>query len=211
VALAQPAYALEQLAPSEPPPAPGSPQQIVAEAIAEAEAIRLRAHAEGVELGRGQGLDDVRAAAEALMSAVAELTRVRAEMATAVESDAVELGLALAAKIITGTIEAQPERVLDAVAGALRRVVDRRQIAVFVDPEDFQLVSGAIDELKAMLGGGETCDVQADRRIGRGGVIVRTTEREVDATVATQLDRAREVILAELGAQSELGEQAEPA
>jgi flagellar assembly protein FliH len=202
VALAQPAYTLEQLAPSEPPPVPGSPQQIVAEAMAEAEAIRSQAHAEGVELGREQGLDDVRTAAETLISAVAELTRVREEMATDVESDAVELGLALAAKIVAGTIEVQPERILDAVAGALRRVVDRRQIAVFVDPEDFQLVSGAIDELKAKLGGGETCDVQADRRIGRGGVIVRTTEREVDATVATQLDRAREVILAELGEQA---------
>ncbi len=70
---------------------------------------------------------------------------------------------------------------------------------VFVDPEDFQLVAAAIDELKAKLGGGEICDVQADRRIGRGGVIVRTVEREVDATVGTQLERAREVILAELG------------
>ena len=203
--LAQSAFALEQLAPSEPPPAPGSPQQILAEAMAEAAAIRSRAQAEGVALGREEGLDDVRSAAEALMSAVAELTRTRDEMATAVESDAVELGLALAAKIVAGAIEAQPERVLDAVAGALRRVVDRRQIAVFVDPEDFQLVSGAIDDLTAKLGGGETCDVQADRRIGRGGVIVRTAEREVDATVATQLDRAREVILAELG------ERAEPA
>jgi flagellar biosynthesis/type III secretory pathway protein FliH len=177
----------------------------LAEAMAEAAAIRSRAQAEGVALGREEGLDDVRSAAEALMSAVAELTRTRDEMATAVESDAVELGLALAAKIVAGTIEARPERVLDAFAGALRRVVDRRQIAVFVDPEDFQLVSGAINDLTAKLGGGETCDVQADRRIGRGGVIVRTTEREVDATVATQLDRAREVILAELG------ERAEPA
>jgi flagellar biosynthesis/type III secretory pathway protein FliH len=196
--LAQSAYALEQLAPSDPPPAPGSPQQIIAEATAEAAGIRARAHAEGVSEGHKQGTADVRSAAEVLLAAAEELARTREELAGAIEADAVELSLALAAKIVAGVIEAQPERILDAVAGALRRVVDRRQIAVFVDPEDLQLVGGAIDELKAKLGGGEICDVQADRRIGRGGVIVRTVEREVDATVGTQLDRAREVILAAL-------------
>ena len=200
---AQSAYALEQLAPTEPLPEPGSPQQIVAEATAEAAAIRARAHAEGVSEGHAQGMADVRSAAESLMAAVSELARTREELAEATETDAVELALALASKIVAGAIEAAPERVLDAVAGALRRVVDRRQIAVFVDPADFQLVSGAIDGLKAKLGGGEICDVQADRRIGRGGVVVRTVEREVDATVATQLERAREVILAELGGRAD--------
>lgn len=202
--IAQAAFALEQLAPSEPPPPPGSPQEIVAEAMAQAEAIRARAHAEGVAEGHAQGRADVRSAAEALLAAAEELTHTRDELVAAIERDAVELALALAAKIVAGAIEAQPERILEAVAGALRRVVDRRQIAVFVDPEDFQLVAGAIDELKAKLGGGEICDVQADRRIGRGGVIVRTVEREVDATVATQIERAREVILAELGERAEV-------
>jgi flagellar biosynthesis/type III secretory pathway protein FliH len=199
VPLAQPAFALEQLAPTEPPPAPGSPEEIVAEATAEAAAIRARAHAEGVSEGHARGMADVRSAAQTLTEAVEALARTRDELADAIERDAVELALALASKIVGATIEVEPERVLDAVAGALRRVVDRRQIAVFVDPEDLQLVSSSIDELRAKLGGGEICDVQADRRIGRGGVIVRSVEREVDATVATQLERAREVILAELG------------
>ncbi len=48
-------------------------------------------------------------------------------------------------------------------------------------------------------GGIELCEIQADRRVGRGGAIVRTLESEVDATVQTQLERAREVIRAELG------------
>jgi flagellar biosynthesis/type III secretory pathway protein FliH len=34
--------------------------------------------------------------------------------------------------------------------------------------------------------------------VGRGGAIVRTAEGEVDASVAVQLERAREVVAAEL-------------
>lgn len=193
------AYALEQLEPSEPPPPPGSPQEIVAEARAEADEIRRRARDEGIALGREQGMADAAAATAALNDAIDALHRQSQELADTVEADAVELAVMLAAKIVAGTIEVQPQRVLDAVAGALRRLVERRQVALIVDPDDFDLVSANVDALKAKLGGIEICEVQADRRIGRGGVIVRTVECEVDATVPTQLERAREVVMADLG------------
>ena len=132
-------------------------------------------------------------------AALTELQRATDQIAQAVERDAVELALALAAKIVAGTLDVQPERVLDTVAGALRRIADRRRIAVLVDPEDLEVVAGAIGELQTRAGGIELCEIQADRRVGRGGAIVRTLESEVDASVATQLERAREVIRAELG------------
>jgi flagellar assembly protein FliH len=40
--------------------------------------------------------------------------------------------------------------------------------------------------------------VQAERRVARGGAIVRTVEGEVDATLQTKLTRAREALEAEL-------------
>jgi flagellar biosynthesis/type III secretory pathway protein FliH len=195
-------YPLEQLEPSAPPPA-STPARIIADATAEAQRIREIARAEGHEegraLGREEGVTQTHAAALALHEALCELERRREEIAQAVERDAVELALALAAKIVAGTLEIQPERVLDTVAGALRRIADRRRIAVLVDPADLEVVAGAIGELQARAGGIELCEIQADRRVGRGGAIVRTLESEVDASVQTQLDRAREVVRAELG------------
>ena len=52
---------------------------------------------------------------------------------------------------------------------------------------------GAIGELTAQGSGVELCDVQSDERVEPGGAIVRTAEGEVDASVHTQLERAREV------------------
>lgn len=195
-------YPLEQLEPSAPPP-PGSAARILADATAEAERIREQARSEGHEEGRAQGhadgIAEARAAAGALHEALAGLQQQAAEIAQAVERDAVELALELAAKILAGVLDVQPERILDTVAGALRRIADRRRIAVLVDPADLEVVNAAIAELQTRAGGIELCEIQADRRVGRGGAIVRTLESEVDATVQTQLERAREVIRAELG------------
>jgi flagellar assembly protein FliH len=191
-------YPLEQLEPSALPPS-GTAAGVLAEAAAEAERIRELAQTEGFAKGHDDGSAEVRSAALALRQALAEVHALREEIVEETESDAVALALALAAKILAGALDVQPERVLDTVRGALRRVTERRRLTVLVDPGDLDIVTGAIAELQAQAGGIEHCEVQADRRVGRGGAIVRTIECEVDATVQTQLERAREAIRAELG------------
>jgi flagellar assembly protein FliH len=56
-----------------------------------------------------------------------------------------------------------------------------------------------VNRLQAELGGIASLNVQSDRRVGRGGVQARTDEGEIDASIETQLARAREVVVAELG------------
>jgi len=194
-------YAFEQLEPSAAPPRDAY-ARMIAHATAEAQRMREQAHAEGHAEGRAQGhadgLAEMSSAALALGEALAGVRSLREQTAEEVERDAVELALALSAKILAGALRAQPERVIDVVRGALRRVADRRQIAVLVNPCDLERVTAAIAELKAQAGGIELCEVQADRRVPAGGAIVRTADGEVDASVTTQLERAREVALAEL-------------
>jgi flagellar assembly protein FliH len=123
---------------------------------------------------------------------------LRAEVAETVERDAIELALALAEKILGGALKARPETVMDVVRGALRRVSERRKIAVLVNPADLDTVRSAIGELTAPGSGVEICDLQSDERVAIAGAIVRTAEGEVDASVTTQLERAREVVAASL-------------
>jgi flagellar assembly protein FliH len=54
-------------------------------------------------------------------------------------------------------------------------------------------------EIAGQLGGIEHVDVQEERRVARGGTVVRTTVGEVDARIATKLDRARSAVEAQLG------------
>ncbi len=190
-------YAFEQLEPSD-PPARDAPARMLAQALAEAEQLREQARAEGYADGHRAGREDAAAeitcAAQALDEAVRNIESLRAEVVEAVERDAIELALELAGKILEGAQGAPTETVFEAVRGALRRVSDRRKIAVLVNPADHEAIGSAIDRLTQGGSGVELCELRSEERVARGGAIVRTAEGDLDASVATQLERAREVV-----------------
>jgi len=189
-------YAFEQLEPSEPPPRDAA-ERLLAQAAAEAEQIRRRAHEQGLAAGRAEGLErgaqELAAALATLGTAAAAIESLRGETVEAVERDAIDLALGLAGKILEGTLQARPELVVEVVRGALRRIADRRRITVVVNPGDLETLRGAIEGMTAQGSGVELCDLQADERLAAGSAIVRTAEGEVDASVGTQHERAREV------------------
>jgi flagellar assembly protein FliH len=176
---------------------------VLSAAHSDAEQIRLAARAAGEAEGRAAGLATARAEMEPALQAVAAaaqtLDALRDQVISEVEHDAVALALRLAEQIVAGAIEVAPERIVDIAAVALRRIRDRQHVTLVVNPSDLELVSESVTRLQAALGGIEHLNVQSDRRVGRGGVLARTDEGEVDASIETQLSRAREVVAAELG------------
>lgn len=187
-------------APADPGTAPSDAADVLAAAHAEADAIRALAHAEGLAAGREAALAELQPAAAALEEAARRLHEESVATAERLEHEAVELGLLLAEKIVGAAVAADPELVVEAVRGALRGLVDRERVTVLVHPDDLELVRGAMGGLVATLGGIEHSEVQAERRVARGGAVVRTPEGDVDARVETKLQRARDVVEAELGA-----------
>jgi flagellar assembly protein FliH len=175
---------------------------ILARAEAEASMVREAARVEGYEAGRAEALAALSPALEALQTSVSAAQAERIAAADQLEIHAVDLALFLAEKVLQGALAVEPERVVEAVRGALRGIVERERVTVLVHPEDLELVREAMDEIRATLGGIEHCEVQAERRVSRGGAIVRTQDGDVDARVETKLQRAREVIQNALGVES---------
>lgn len=175
----------------------------IAEARAEADRIREEARAQGYAEGQAAAVAAARpgleAALAALQQATAGVEQVRDETAGAVERDAIELALQLSEKIVAGALAVESERIVDVVRGALRRLVERRRVTILVHPDDLETVRAATESFITGLGGIEHCEVQAERRISPGGAMVRTEEGQIDATVNTQLMRARELVELELG------------
>ena len=196
-------FDFQTLEPMAPPRAPVSDAEavmdVLAEARAEAEQIRQAARNEGYASGRADAVASLEPALAALTQAIADVGAQRAETASELERRAVELGLALSKKIVGVTLGLDPEKVVGAVEGALRGIVERGRVTVLVNPDDLEIVREAMDGLRASLGGIDHCEVQAERRVGRGGCIVRTPVGDIDARVETKLERAGEVIAAALG------------
>jgi flagellar assembly protein FliH len=171
----------------------------LAHAEAEADALRAAAREEGLREGREEALAALTPALEALNQAVEARQLEQFARAERLEAHAVDLGLFLAEKVLGGAVAVEPERVVESVRGALRGIVERERVTVLVHPDDLELVRDAMDDVRASLGGIEHCEVQAERRVSRGGAIVRTPDGDVDARLETKLVRAREVVEAALG------------
>jgi flagellar biosynthesis/type III secretory pathway protein FliH len=198
-----------QLTPVAPPePAPSLEQaalkarRLVAAAEAEADRVRDEArtagHDEGFEAGRSEALAQL---APSIATAVAALSAVRtleADASDRVERQAVDLALEVAERVVAGTIAASPERLFDIVRGALRTIIERERVTLLVHPEDLDLMRDGVAEVTGALGGIEHLEVQEERRVGRGGAIVRTSLGEVDARIETKLERVRSAIEQEL-------------
>jgi flagellar assembly protein FliH len=205
---AEAAFSFDQLPPE---PDGARPNQVDTRAMAEdflsaarAEAddirheARQRGYEEGYQAGMSAARDELAPAAAALGEALASAQQLRAETADLVEARAAELALRVAEKVVAGTLELQPERVVDVVRGALRCLVDRERVVVQVNTLDLDLVRDAIEPLASTLGGFDSVEVQEDRRVSRGGATVRSAAGEVDATIETKLERVREALEAEL-------------
>jgi flagellar assembly protein FliH len=196
-------FDFQTLEPLAPPRTPVSDAEtvldVLAEARAEAEQIRQAARNEGYVSGRADAVASLEPALAALTQAIGDVRAQQAEMATELERRAVELGLALSKKIVGVTLGLDPSKVVGAVEMALRGIVERDRITVLVNPDDLEIGREAMEGLRASLGGIDHCDVQAERRVGRGGAIVRTPVGDIDARVETKLERAGEVIASALG------------
>ena len=205
-------FSFESLEPPVAPPAPPagvSPADAVMAALAEAEAeaadLRESARAEGFAAGRDEALSAVAPALDALEAAVGEVHAERLDAATRLEAHAVELALMLAEKVLAGAVAVDTTVVVEAVRGALRSLVERERVTVLVNPDDLEIVRSAMVELRGSLGGIEHCEVQAERRVSRGGAVVRTPDGDIDARIETKLVRAREVVEAALSQASPAG------
>jgi flagellar assembly protein FliH len=172
------------------PPRPAEEMRLAAEAERESElaAARAESYAEGLRAGQAE----VSAAAAAFAAGAAELDAARARSADEVEEAAVGLALLIAEKVLGGALEAQPERVLEVVRGALRRLTEPLPATLLVNPEDAELVRDSLADLSVEHGG--ELVVREERRVGRGGAVVRTQAGEIDAQIAAQLQRAAKVV-----------------
>jgi flagellar assembly protein FliH len=210
VATAADAFSFDQL-PPEPVGARGSgaakdaasvAEEVLAQAHARAEDIlheaRQQGHQEGFAAGMAAAQEELAPAVQALATVHAEIQARRDELVDVVEERAVELALQIAEKVVAGTIEVQPERVVDVVRGALRCLVDRERVTVQVNTLDLELVRDSVASLSGTLGGIGHFEVQEERRVTRGGAIVVSGGGEVDASIEMKLQRAREAIEAEL-------------
>ena len=173
-------------------------EQALAAAHARAEAAAAeaaaRAHEEGFAAGLADAEEHIAPLRSALVEAVRGLEQHLEDAAAETERRAVELAIALAEKILHTALDADPTLVVSVVTGALRRAANRERIVLDVNPADVELVHAAAGQIQSELGALPRLEVAGERRVARGGCVVRTVEGEIDARLDDQLRRAAELL-----------------
>lgn len=172
-------------------------------------AQRRDGHAEGLELGRREGREQVlrearqaglSAAIEAAKADVAQLeqalraaladfeSRKRALIASA-ESGLIQLALAIARRVCKSVAAASSEAAAANVRALLEMVQNADDVVIRLHPDDYarlrDLGPALIDEAAKH----RHVELAADPNVDRGGCVVATPAGTIDARIETQLDR----------------------
>ena len=172
-------------------------QQIIAQAQAEAEAIREAARAEG----RAAALAEARQTAGAqlerhlaqvaavLGESVEQIGVARAQWLAHWEKTAIHVAVAIAERLIRRELAACPEITLELVRESLELAAGSTDLQVRLHPDDFELLGPRVTELANGLHSISTAHVVSDPNVSRGGCRVDTRFGSIDQRFESQLAR----------------------
>ena len=133
-----------------------------------------------------------------LASAVAAFERARVMTITKVEEEVTDLALAIASKILRDSVEEKRDLVETQVREAIAKVRDSREVLIRVHPEDRVCIENLRGPLVSLFEEPVTIKIEGDPGVGRGGCLLETPTRLIDATIRAQLTRLGEALKRDL-------------
>jgi len=180
--------------------------QLRAEADAEIEALRVRAHAEGIAAGREEAARDAetkfQAAVEAgiaqhgaaMQSMVQQIAQQHEQWMQQYRDSLVSLVVAVAEKLVRGRLDREPEIILRWASEALVAARTAERLCIAVHPETLAQLGPALDELLNQPGLPEETSIMPDEAVLADSVVVRQLGGEVTVTLHSQLQRLQELL-----------------
>lgn len=111
-----------------------------------------------------------------------------------IEQDVASLAFAIAHKVLRDAVADRPELIVAQVQAALGHVQERGVVRICVNPLDLPQVEAARRALAERSDGALSIKLEGDPLMLRGGCLVHTSSRLVDATLETQLLRIGEAL-----------------
>lgn len=161
-------------------------QALIMAASEEAQSIRNTAYNEGYEAGLHQLDEDRRLLAEWSKQTEIEVEQQVEEFWRSIEPQLLSLSVEIARKIIGHEIDQNDEFVMDTVRSGLRQLRDRQDLKIRVSPDDYELLRSHKDDLTGSCDGIRSIEIIDDRRVGKGGCLIESSNGNLDARIETQ-------------------------
>lgn len=164
--------------------------QLIAEAHAQADAVREAARREGYEAGQAEGLrkryEEAAANLLNLEAICREMAQFRRQVQYYVEKDSIRLAVLLAKKILRQELKVNKQVVLQLLAKTLRELEGSGTFRVWLNPEDHKFALAARPALEKFLGEDQALSLRAKPDLAPGSVLIETDREVIDMTLASQ-------------------------
>ena len=177
----EPEMELEVVEPEEPLPPPPDYEAIKAEAWNQG---FQQGYAEGVRLAQEEQKDTTIRLGALLHDIVADTEGFVRGM----ETDIVELVLAVAEKVVGREARTDPQIVVNVVRSALNEIHDATEVRIRAHPDDVAILEPRWQEMLPRRVA-ERSELAADELVERGGVVVETQIGYVDSQIKTRLQQ----------------------
>jgi flagellar assembly protein FliH len=111
------------------------------------------------------------------------------------EKQVVKLALAVAERIVKREVAVDNELIVRQIGEAVKRIVGIERMKIRVNPKDEALVRDYRTSILASTDAVRELAIEADETIARGGCIIESDSGNVDALIATQLERIEAALL----------------
>jgi flagellar assembly protein FliH len=174
-------------------------EAILRKAQEEKDAIEMEAYRKGLEEGQAQGqmvaIKKMDPLFNTLAKAIDDFKKMRQQIIEKNQDQIIEILFLIAEKVIHREIHESPEIILDIVKEACRHLTETDEIRLRLHPSDFEFIRDIERLLSKHLNGGRDINFIEDAALDRGGVIIDTEFGEIDASIRSQIEHMKEVML----------------
>ncbi len=154
---------------------------------------------EAFQRGRQEGTTAVESkldsTLQALTQALEEVNRLREAVARNSSKDMLRMVMAISEQVIRSSLDVKPEIVLSVIENALQSSVQADSYRIHVSPQDLELVNQQKPLFLASISGMKNILISSDAAISPGGCRVESDFGDVDATIETQLEEIRKLLV----------------
>ena len=125
-----------------------------------------------------------------LANLATELESAVAEQLKEISAASARLAVQLAERIVRKTVTLDQEVLTRTLAATQHKLQDKSSLTVILNPEDAFWLEARPEMVKEL----KISKVQTDRRIERGGCVIKSDNQEWDATIARQIESFTEII-----------------
>jgi len=145
------------------------------EVTQECEKLKEKAQKDGFEEGFTQWTDRI-------VELENEIKRVRGDL----EKVVIPAALKAAKKIVGKELEISKKAIIDIVTNTLKTVATHKKVALYVSPDDLELVEKNREELKKIFESLEALSIRPRKDISQGGCVVETEGGIINAQLENQ-------------------------